>query len=86
MGRVLIGIALGGVVAYLLLPRPAAAATGRGGGAEPSVPPAARMARDFRRACRDLDPMMRQIESAMRDGSLSPAEGIALINAVRGLI
>jgi len=85
MGKVILGVLIGGVVGYLLIPKISRAETVRRA-EEGGLPPMARMARDFRRSCRDLDPMMRSLEASLGDGSLSISESAALIGHVRRLM
>ena len=50
------------------------------------VAPLARMSADMRNMCQQMDPLLRQIETALEDRTISPQEGVALYSHVRRLM
>ena len=88
MYRYAIGAAVGVAVGYFLLPK-ALGISGAGADASAERPsgqaPAARMAQDVRYMCRQLDPMLADLESALEDRNLSLTEGARLYSRVQTL-
>ena len=80
-----VGIALG----YFVVPK-ALGVVGVGPDATPSraagLAPAARMAQDIRFMCRQLDPMLRTVETALADRNLSVTEGAMIYSQAQRLL
>ena len=82
--KTLLIVAGAGAVGYFL-----GALTGRRRAAiqaEAQGPPVARMARDMRLMCRDLDPLLSQIERSYADGNVSAGDIMTIASQANRLL
>jgi hypothetical protein len=89
MFKIILATSAGIVLGYFVVPKVVGIA-GIGPDATaaraPGLAPAARMAQDVRYMCRQLDPMLRTLETSLADRRLSVGEGAYLYSQVQGLL